>query len=190
MRTFECVRGRSGVLVGQCRREERGEAEGSEEREAGGEVGGGGGRREGRARGVGLSACPASAGGWLKWLGRCAARWWSSRPPFDLFFAREGRHEHVLTYSNLKCKKIPAGGGRPGQFSWLASAWAVSAGRWLRWLRVCEARSRRTAHLLTWCLREEAGINLYLPVATQNPGKFWREGVGRGSFCRWQARER
>ena len=76
---------------------------------------------------------------------RCTLKTYSA--PFDLVLVREGRYMLVLTCGNLKSRKIPAGGGQPGQFLWLASAKAVSAGRWLRWLRLRSARSRRTAHL-------------------------------------------
>ena len=40
---------------------------------------------------------------------------------------------------------------------------SVSAGRWLRWLRVRDARSRPTAPLIILLLREEVDMILYLP---------------------------
>ena len=92
---------------------------------------------------------------------RCTLKAYSA--PFSLVFARGGRYKLVLTCSNLKSKKIAAGGGRPGQFLSLASARAVSAGWWLRWLRVRSARSRRTGHLWTSFLREEEDMSMYLP---------------------------
>ena len=95
---------------------------------------------------------------------------------------------HVLTCSNLKSKKMPAGGGRPGQFLWLARARAVGAGRWLRWLRLRSARSRCTGHLSTWLLREEEDMSMYLPRKISNQGKIDGEGGGIGDFCRWDPR--
>ena len=92
---------------------------------------------------------------------RCTLKTYSA--PFSLVFAREARYKPVPTCINLKSRKISAGGCQPGQFLWLASARAVSAGRWLRWLRLRSARSRRTAHLWTWFLREEEDMSMYLP---------------------------
>ena len=74
------------------------------------------------------------------------------------------------------------------RFLWLASAWAVSAGRWLRWLRLRSARSRRTEHLRTSFLREEEVMSMYLPRKISNLKKIDGEGGGIGDFCRWDPR--
>ena len=60
----------------------------------------------------------------------------------------------------------------------------ASAGGWLRWRGLRNARSRCTGHFSPWLLREKEDSSLYLPIESLNQRKIDREGGGIGEFYR------
>ena len=119
----------------------------------------------------------------------CESHSRSCRAPFALLFARKRIYIDLITSTSFKLKKQAAGGLRLGR----SLSPAANASRWLKWLKICDARSTSCNVDFGLVVAREGIHDIVLTYKQFNPAKNGREGVvmydffwlGSASAGRW-----